>query len=202
MKPFTKCHSMAACIMESNVDTDAIFPARYLLLLDREGMGEYFFYDRRFDAEGTPNADFVLNDPRFSRAQIIISGDGFGCGSSREQAVWALAGFGIRCIIASSFGDIFKNNCLKNGILTIELPSPTVHDFAEHAKAGALLEVDLLTRAVAIESGPVALFEIRSEDAKALLNGWDQTMQILLEDGEAITAFEKRHRNAQPWLFS
>lgn len=202
MTPFTKCRSTAACIMESNVDTDAIFPARYLLLLDREGMGEYLFYDRRFDTKGTLDADFVLNNPRFSKAQIIISGDGFGCGSSREQAVWALAGFGIRCIIAPSFGDIFKYNCLKNGILTIELPSPTVQEFSEHAKAGALLEVDLPTRAVAIESGPVARFEIKSEDAKALLNGWDQTKRILHENGEDIDEFETRHRNAQPWLFS
>jgi 3-isopropylmalate/(R)-2-methylmalate dehydratase small subunit len=202
MKPFTKCRSTAACIMESNVDTDAIFPARYLLFLDREGMGEYLFYDRRFDENGTPDADFVLNDRHFSASQIIISGDGFGCGSSREQAVWALAGFGIKCVIAPSFGDIFKNNCLKNGILTVELPKLVIEQFAEQAMAGALLYVDLPARTVSIKDEPVASFEIKSEDAKALLNGWDETMRILQEDGDAITAFETRHRRSQPWLFS
>jgi 3-isopropylmalate/(R)-2-methylmalate dehydratase small subunit len=202
MTPFTKCQSTAACMMESNIDTDAIFPARYLLLLDREGMGEYLFYDRRFDASGTPDNSFVLNDPKFTAAQVIIAGEGFGCGSSREQAVWALSGFGIRCVIAPSFGDIFKNNCLKNGILILELPIAMVENLAAQAASGAWINVDLPSRRVSCETGLSTTFEIKLDTAKALLKGWDETMRILQEDGDDIAAFEARHRHSQPWLFS
>ena len=200
MKPFVQCRSRAAYLPDMNIDTDAIFPARYLLLLDREGMGDYLFHDRKYRPDGSPNGAFVLNDPDFADAEILIAGDGFGCGSSREQAVWALDGHGIRCVIAPGFGDIFRGNCLKNGILTIRLPAGIVETLGDRATQRAVLTVDLPTRTVSVD-GSDYQFDIELDDAEALLNGWDETQRILETDGDRIAAFERQHEQTQPWLF-
>ncbi|MGX1306430.1 3-isopropylmalate/(R)-2-methylmalate dehydratase small subunit [Amorphus suaedae] len=201
MTGFTTLRSRAAHLPEDNVDTDVIFPARFLLLMDRDGLGPYLFHDRRFDARGDRRPGFVLDDPTFAEARILIAGDGFGCGSSREQAVWALVGHGIGCVIAPSFGEIFAANCVKNGLLTITLPREQVAALGARAAAGETFEVDLDQRTLRVDGEKVAGIDIAEADRTMLLNGWDETDVIVREDGDAIETFEARHRVAQPWLF-
>ena len=201
MTRFVTIESVAAYLPEQNVDTDAIYPARYLLLMDRDGLGPYLFHDRRFQQDGSLKADFILNQEPFSRAQVLIAGSAFGCGSSREQAVWALTGFGIGCVIAPSFGEIFAGNAPKNGLLTIELPEETVLRLGEAAQRGALFRVDLEGRALWVDGEMVATIDIPEGQRVALLKGWDEIDILLRDEGEAIVAFETQHRDAQPWLF-
>lgn len=200
MKPFETIRSVAACLMEANIDTDTIFPARFLLLLDRDGLGQYAFHDRRFDAEGKPVVEFVLNRAPFNKARILIAGDGFGCGSSREQAVWALAGFGIGCVIAPGFGEIFQANCLKNGVLPVRLPQSRVDGLSQMARAGVIFKVDLGAGSISVEGEPPVPIDLAESQRQALLNGWDETEQILQADGTRIAAFETAQRADQPWL--
>jgi len=201
MTGFETIRSVAAYLPEDNVDTDVIFPARFLLLMDRDGLGRYLFHDRRFDADGTRRTDFALDAPGLDRARILIAGDGFGCGSSREQAVWALVGASFGCVIAPGFGEIFAANCVKNGLLTITLPREQVSALGARATAGATFEVDLEQRMLRVDRDVVASIDIAEADRKMLLNGWDETDVILREDGAAIETFETRHQAAQPWLF-
>ena len=200
MKPFETIRSVAACLPEANVDTDTIFPARFLLLLDRDGLGRYAFHDRRFDRDRKPVPEFVLNRPPFDTARILIAGDGFGCGSSREQAVWALAGFGIGCVIAPGFGEIFHANCLKNGVLPVRLPQRHVDRLAERAQTGAVFTVDLGAGSISIGDDQLASIDLAESQRQALLNGWDETEQIIRADGPRIDAFEAAQREIQPWL--
>ena len=201
MKPFLTIDSVAACLPGQNIDTDAIYPARFLLLMDREGLGDYLFHDWRFDRNGKATGAFVLDTEPFSKAQILIAGSGFGCGSSREQAVWALTGFGIRCVIAPSFGEIFAGNATKNGLLTITLPVETVQNLSVAAQRGARFRIDLGDRTLGVDNQQIATIDIPEGRRQALLNGWDETDVLLREEGEAISSFEARHRIAQPWLF-
>jgi 3-isopropylmalate/(R)-2-methylmalate dehydratase small subunit len=184
-----------------NIDTDAIFPARFLLVLEKEGMGDYLFRDRRYDETGSPVADFVLNRAPFDTARIIVAGDGFGCGSSREQAVWALEGFGIRAVVAPGFGDIFRANCLKNGILPVQVPPDVATALGDAAERGAVFDIDLETRSLSVDGSVVTGFGGDAAAAEALWHGWDETETILQKDGDAIAAFEARHRAGNPWLF-
>ena len=201
MKPFETIRSVAACLPEANVDTDTIFPARFLLLLDRDGLGRYAFHDRRFDSDRKPVPEFVLNRPPFDTARILIAGDGFGCGSSREQAVWALAGFGIGCVIAPGFGEIFHANCLKNGVLPVRLPQRHVDRLADRAQTGAVFTVDLGAGSISIGDEQLASIDLAESQRQALLNGWDETDQIVRADGPRIDAFEAAQRETQPWLY-
>lgn len=201
MNPFATLESVAAYLPEQNVDTDAIYPARYLLLMDREGLGPYLFRDRRYLNDAKRNDDFVLDREPFNKAKILIAGSGFGCGSSREQAVWALTGFGIACVIAPSFGEIFAGNAVKNGLLTIALPEDQVLQLGALAEKGAIFRVDLVAREVSVDGRIVASIGLPDGQREALLNGWDETDILLREEGAAIAAFEAQHRNAQPWLF-
>lgn len=201
MKPFETIQSKAAYLPEENIDTDVIYPGRYLLLMDRDGLGPYAFRDRRFDADGAPIPDFVLNRPEFAEAKVLIAGDGFGCGSSREHAVWALAGIGIGCVIAPSFGEIFAANCLKNSVLALTLPAAQVAELGARAEAGALFEVDLEARRLSVDGVEAARIPLPEHQRQAMLQGWDETDILLREDGVAIEAFEAAHRKAQPWLF-
>jgi 3-isopropylmalate/(R)-2-methylmalate dehydratase small subunit len=198
MKPFTTIESHAAYLPATNIDTDIIFPARYLLLLDREGLGQYLFRDRRYEDDGTPVPDFVLNRAPFTDAKVLIAGSGFGCGSSREQAVWALTGHGICCVIAPSFGEIFASNSLKNGLLPLILSEELTADLGARAEGGAIFTIDLQNRVLKVDGEAVAPIEIQRQ---ALLNGWDETDILVKEEGERIAAFEQNHRAAQPWLF-
>jgi 3-isopropylmalate/(R)-2-methylmalate dehydratase small subunit len=197
MTPFTSLTSVAAPLPEGDVDTDIIFPARFLLLLSKDGLAEQLFHERR-RAKGQPK--FVLDTPPFDRAKILVVGENFGCGSSREHAVWAIADFGIRAILAPSFGEIFFNNCLKNGVL------PIVMDRLAHARAMKAafaeqpLTVDLEARTVSLGDGETIGFEMDAFARRMILLGLDEIGMILAEDQSDIVAFEARQRSEAPWL--
>lgn len=201
MSAFRTLESVAAYLPERNIDTDAIYPARYLLLMDRDGLGPYLFRDRRFHPNGEPKPGFILDTEPFTRARVLIAGAGFGCGSSREQAVWTLTGFGIRCVIAPGFGEIFAGNAPKNGLLTVTLPEETVLRLGELALAGAMFRIDLEAREIAVNGEKVAVIDMPEGQRLALLNGWDEIDILMREESDAIDAFEQQHRVAQPWLF-
>ena len=197
MTPFSTITSVAAHLPEQNVDTDAIYPARFLLIMDRAGLGRYVFHDRR----DTPGAPFVLDTPPFDRARVLVAGSGFGCGSSREQAVWALADFGIGCVIAPSFGEIFAANCLNNAVLPLVLPADLVARLGAEAERGALFRIDLAQGVVSVDGVAVAPIVLPDAQRDALLEGRDETDRLLATSAAAIDAFEARHRLLQPWLF-
>ncbi len=201
MTPFTRLTGTAAPLPEENVDTDIIFPARFLLITERHGLGRYAFHDRRFDASGAEIATFVLNREPWRDAPILIAGANFGSGSSREQAVWTLLGHGIRCVIAPSFGEIFYGNCFRNGVLPIVLPEQHLATLMAAARDGRTLIVDLETLTITIEHLPPLPFTIAPEQRLALLNGWDETQLILQARGAEIAAFEVRQKRVQPWLY-
>ena len=200
MQKFTTLTAIAAPLPMVNVDTDKIIPARYLKTIKRTGLAEGLFASQRYDADGKPN-DFVLNRPPYDKAEILIAGDNFGCGSSREHAPWALLDFGIRCIIAPSFADIFRNNCFSNGILPIVVP-PEVHaalmDDAERG-ANARITVDLEKQEIRGPDGGVYHFEVDPFRKQCLLNGHDDVSLTLQRDPE-IAAFERKRAAEQPWL--
>lgn len=200
IEKFTQLESRAAWIDEDNVDTDAIFPARFLLLLERETLGRYAFHDRRYDSDGHPRDDFILNRPEYRSASILITGRNFGCGSSREHAVWTLLGQGIRCVIAVSFGEIFRANCIKNGLLPIALDEDEVAQLMRDAQEQRSITVDLVAQMVSSASRtfPVA---IEAEDRDAMLSGRDEVATIIKRHGADIRGFEAAHKQTQPWLF-
>lgn len=199
-QPFTTVTGLAAAMREDNVDTDIIFPARFLLITARAGLGRYAFHDRRFAADGTEIAGYVLNQSQFRDAPVIVAGANFGSGSSREQAVWALLGLGIRAVISSSFGEIFQSNCLRNGIIPIVLPEAQVSALQHLAEQGLTFTVDLETQELRVEGLQPVAFAIPAERRLALLNGWDETDQIVNQFSADIDAFETRQRQTQPWL--
>jgi 3-isopropylmalate/(R)-2-methylmalate dehydratase small subunit len=201
MQPFTRLSGTAAALLEENIDTDIIFPARFLLITDRHGLGRYAFHDRRFDTQGEEVASFVMNQMPWRDAPILIAGANFGSGSSREQAVWALLGQGIRCVVAESFGEIFYGNCFRNGVLPIVLSLATIAALAAAAQSGQPFIIDLEMQTIRVGDAPPLAFEIAAQHRLALLNGWDETDMILNARGDAIAAFEERHRRIQPWLF-
>jgi 3-isopropylmalate dehydratase small subunit len=200
MKPFTALTGPAAPLPIANLDTDQIIPKQFLSTVEREGLGKGLLYDLRFDQNGVPNPAFVLNQPAFQGASILIAGPNFGCGSSREHAPWALLDFGIRCVIAESFADIFAGNCLNNGILLVRLPADGIAALMEEAKgANHVFTVDLESQTVSAPSGVEHRFAIDPGHKEKLLRGLDDIGQSLTR-AEAITAFEARRRLATPWL--
>lgn len=186
MEPFTRIAGPAFSLDEDNIDTDVIYPARFLTITARDGLGAYAFADRKLDLSGAP---------------VLVAGANFGCGSSREQAVWALLGAGVRCVIASGLGEIFAGNCLRNGVLPVVLDPAEVAGLHRSAQAGDVFTVDLHACTVQAGDAPPIAFAIAEAQRQALLNGWDETAAILARDGEAIAAFEQRQRRAQPWLW-
>jgi 3-isopropylmalate dehydratase small subunit len=201
MEIFTTLTSNAAVLADADIDTDIIFPARFLLITSKAGLGRYAFHDRRYDGDQA-RADFPLNHEPARSAQILIAGDNFGCGSSREQAVWALRDFGFRCVISSSFGEIFYGNCLKNGVLPVILKEPKLAALSAAADAGAVVTVDLVGRLVSWAGAPAAPFDIDDSSRQALLNGWDEILTLLNTRAAAIDAFEAGWRAKSPWLFT
>ena len=195
MQEFVKLTSVAAPLLENAIDTDVIFPARFLLLLDRDGLGRCAFAERRGGAE-----PFVLDTPPHDEAEILVAGENFGTGSSREHAVWALADLGIRCVIARSFGDIFFANCFKNGVLPIRLSGADMQAVEDAALAAETLTVDLETQEVRLEDGRAISFDIDAYRKRALLAGLDEIGMILTDNGDDIAAFEKARRRRDPWL--
>jgi 3-isopropylmalate/(R)-2-methylmalate dehydratase small subunit len=198
MEPFTRLRAIAAPLPESHLDTDVIFPARFLLLPDKAGLGRHVFQERRHRPGQAP---FVLDQPPFDAAQILVTGANFGTGSSREHAVWALADFGIRCVIAPSFGEIFYSNCFRNGILPIRLEDQDHAAVMARAVAGEEIDVDLATQAIGLRDAPEIGFQIEPGRKDGLLRGLDEIDLILTEDLADIEAFEARQRAAEPWLW-
>jgi 3-isopropylmalate/(R)-2-methylmalate dehydratase small subunit len=203
MRAFTTLTGIAAPLPMANVDTDRIIPSRFLKTIERSGLGRGLFAPLRYRDDGSENPDFVLNREPYRRAEILIAHENFGCGSSREHAPWALLDFGIRCVIAPSFADIFHNNCFKNGILPVRLPRAVCDRLMEDARLGgnARLTVDLERNVVVRPNGEEIPFEVDPLRRKMLLEGLDEIGQTLAH-APAIGAFEARQRAAQPWLYA
>lgn len=200
MQPFIDLHARAAPLDIANLDTDQIIPKQFLKTVEREGLGKGLFYDLRFDEAGRPRPGFVLNDPRYAGAGVLIAGDNFGCGSSREHAPWALLDFGIRCVIAPSFADIFYANCFQNGLLPIALPESEVRALMDEAKGGNhVFAVDLVSQTVTAPSAKTFRFEIDPALKQKLLQGLDSIGETL-ERAEDIDVYEMRQAIEQPWL--
>src|SRR5947209_15956107 len=205
MEPFTTLTGLVAPLDRTNVNTDEITPARYLKTIRRTGFGNVLFANWRYlDSSGqTPNPDFILNQPRYQGASILLTGDNFGCGSSREHAPWAIREYGFRCIIAPSFADIFYNNCFNNGILPVAIDEDTVQKlFAEaEANEGYTLTVDLAAQTITKPDQSVLRFEIDQFRKQALLQGLDNIGWTLSHNDE-IAVYEQRRKQEAPWLFS
>jgi 3-isopropylmalate/(R)-2-methylmalate dehydratase small subunit len=202
VQPFTRLTGIAAPIDLPNVDTDRVIPARFLRRPKASADPSLLFHDVRFDEQGREREDFVLNQPPFRRARILVTAENFGCGSSREWAVWALEAFGVRSVIGPSFGDIFHENCLKNGVLPVRLSPAAADDLRRqlHASPGATITVDLEAQAVTAPDGTVHRFEIDPFRKQALLAGQDEIAYTLTHT-PAIAGFEARRRVEAPWLF-
>ncbi|MBX3176950.1 MAG: 3-isopropylmalate dehydratase small subunit [Candidatus Hydrogenedentes bacterium] len=194
MQKFTTLKGIVAPLEALNVDTDQIIPKQFLKRIERTGYEDMLFFDWRYLEDGkTPNPDFEMNAPRYQGASILLAKDNFGCGSSREHAPWALDNYGIRCIIAPSFADIFYNNCFNNGMLPIVLPSDVVDGLFPEVRAteGYSLEIDLPSQTITRPNGETLSFELNAFLKERLLNGWDQIGLTLLHDAE-ITAYEQK----------
>ncbi len=202
MDKFTKLTGVAAPLPMINIDTDKIFPAGYLKTIKRTGLAKYLFDEIRFRPDGSENPDFVLNQGPYRNAKIIVAGDNFGCGSSREHAPWALMDFGISCVIAPSFADIFYNNCFKNGLLPIALPQDIVDQLMEDARKGAnaVLSIDLDKQTISRPDGGVVHFEIDPFRKHCLINGLDD-IGLTEQKAAEIAGYEEEARRSRPWLF-
>jgi len=194
MAQFTTLTSRVLPLVVNDVDTDQIIPARFLKATDKNGMGDNLFADWRYNPDGTPKQDFVLNNPVYHGAQILVAGDNFGCGSSREHAPWALAGYGFRAVISTSFADIFRNNSLKNGLLPVIVDGETLtslFDLAEEAPQ-ASLTIDLATQTLALPDGKKVTFPIDQFSKTCLLKGVDELGYIMSHE-QKISAYEKKN---------
>jgi 3-isopropylmalate/(R)-2-methylmalate dehydratase small subunit len=200
MQKFTTLTGVAAPLPMINVDTDAIIPKQFLKTIERTGLGKSLFYELRYDEKGKENKDFVLNKPAYRKAQILVAGENFGCGSSREHAPWALLDFGIRCVIAPSFADIFYNNCFQNGILPIKLPQEDVDKLMDDANRGsnATVTVDLEKQEIRGPDGGCIKFEMDPFRKRCLLEGLDN-IGLTLESETAIADYEAKVKAARPW---
>lgn len=201
MQTFDKLTGVAAPMNMINVDTDMIIPKNFLKTIKRSGLGKNLFDEMRFDREGNENPDFVLNKPAYREAKIIVAGDNFGCGSSREHAPWALLDFGIRCVISTSFADIFYNNCFKNGILPIKVTKEQLDDLMDDAERGAnaTLSIDLESQTIQGPDGGEVKFEVDEFRKHLLLNGLDD-IGLTLQKVDKVDSFEERQNANQPWL--
>lgn len=205
MKAFTKLRSTAAPLLDKgklmvNVDTDMIIPKQFLKTTEREGLSEGLFYDLKTRQDGSPDPDFVLNQPQYQSAGVLIAGENFGCGSSREHAPWALLDQGITCVIAPSFADIFYNNCGKNGILALTLPKALCETLAEQAGGGnSVFEIDLEKSTVTGPDGSEYPFDMDQGRREKLLKGLDD-IALSLQAENAISAYETQRKLATPWL--
>jgi 3-isopropylmalate/(R)-2-methylmalate dehydratase small subunit len=198
MKSFDKLTAIAAPLPIDNIDTDAVIPKQFLTTIERTGLAKGLFYEMRYRVDGSKISDFVLHTPPFDKAQILISGINFGCGSSREHAPWALLDFGIRCVIAPSFADIFYNNCFKNGILPVVLPAEQVKKLMAYAKTSGKVIVDLEKQTVSTAEASYA-FDVQPFRKHCLLNGLDD-IGLTLQKLDAIATYEEKQKELTPWL--
>ncbi|WP_375173792.1 3-isopropylmalate dehydratase small subunit [Pseudooceanicola sp.] len=201
MEKFEKVSGIAAPMPLVNIDTDMIIPKVFLKTIKRSGLGVNLFDEMRYDRQGNEIPDFVLNQPAYREAQILVAGDNFGCGSSREHAPWALADFGIKVIVSTSFADIFYNNCFKNGMLPIVLPQEQVDVLMKDAEKGAnaRMEVDLEAQTISTSDGETFSFEVDSFKKHCLLEGLDD-IGLTLAKASAIDTFEESASQARPWV--
>ena len=203
MEKFTSLTGIAAPLPMINVDTDMIIPKQFLKTIKRTGLGRNLFDEMRYNPDGSEKPDFVLNKRAYRKASILVAGANFGCGSSREHAPWALLDFGIRCVIAPSFADIFYNNCFKNGILPIALPQSEIDKLLDDAERGenAVISVDLEKQEIRGPDGGCITFDIDPFRKHCLLNGLDD-IGLTLQKARAIDSFESKNKAAQPWLWT
>jgi 3-isopropylmalate/(R)-2-methylmalate dehydratase small subunit len=200
MQKFTELTGVAAPLPMINVDTDMIIPKDYLKTIERTGLGKGLFAELRYNDDGSENKDFVLNQPAYRKAQILVAGDNFGCGSSREHAPWALLDFGIRCVISTSFADIFFNNCFKNGILPVQVSKEDLAKLMDDAERGAnaTITVDLAIQEIHGPDGGTVKFEVDAFRKHCLLNGLDD-IGLTLEKRDRIARYEEQAALARPW---
>ena len=200
MEKFEKLSGVAAPMPLVNIDTDMIIPKVFLKTIKRSGLGVNLFDEMRYDREGNEKPDFVLNKPQYRHAKILVAGDNFGCGSSREHAPWAIADFGIKCVISTSFADIFYNNCFKNGILPLVLPEDAVDTLMKDAEKGAnsIIEVDLENQTIVSSDGEIFRFEVDPFKKHCLLNGLDD-IGLTMEKEDHIAAYESKASQQFPW---
>lgn len=203
MKKYLTHTSVAALMNRSNVDTDQIIAKQFLKKVERTGFGQHLFHDWRFLENGSPNPEFELNNPKFADAKILVAGDNFGCGSSREHAPWAIDDYGFNTIISTSFADIFYNNCFKNGILPIVVDAPTLQALMDEIRQneGVAFTVDLENQTVTTPAGNEVAFEIDGFRKHNLLNGLDD-IGLTLKHTDQISRFEKTHKQQFPWLWA
>ena len=200
MEAFTRLDAAAAPLPLANIDTDQIIPKQFLKTVERAGLAKGLFYDLRFDEQGREKPDFVLNQPAYRHAGVLIAGDNFGCGSSREHAPWALMDFGIKAVISTSFADIFYNNCFKNGILPIVVSQDDLDKLMDEARGGNhVVSVDLETQTVTSPSGAAFTFEIDPQRKQKMLQGLDAIGETL-QSAAAIDTYEMKRALSQPWL--
>jgi 3-isopropylmalate/(R)-2-methylmalate dehydratase small subunit len=202
MEKFKTVSGVAAPMRGINIDTDKIIPKQYLKTIERAGLGKHLFAEMRYNEDGSEKPDFVLNKPAYREAQILVAGDNFGCGSSREHAPWAIKDFGIRCVISTSFADIFYNNCFKNGILPIKVTPEQLEMLFDDADRGAnaTVSVDLEKQEIHGPDGGVVHFEMDPFRKQCLLEGLDDIGQTLQRKGR-IDSFEEDQKTQQPWLY-
>ncbi|AXS42259.1 3-isopropylmalate dehydratase small subunit [Breoghania sp. L-A4] len=200
MEKFTTLTGVAAPLPIINVDTDMIIPKQFLKTIKRTGLGTALFAEMRYNEDGSENADFILNKPAYRDAKILVAGDNFGCGSSREHAPWALLDFGIRCVISTSFADIFYNNCFKNGILPVQVTQEQLDALMDDASRGSnsTVTVDLETQQIKGPDGGTISFEIDPFRKHCLLNGLDD-IGLTMEKADSIAAFEAKNLETHPW---
>ena len=198
--PFTTVRGVGVPLMASNIDTDVIIRIERLTSLPRDQLGAYAFEALRYRDDGSVDPDCVLNAPRYVQAPILVAGSNFGCGSSREGAVWAIQGLGVRCIVASSYGDIFYSNCFQNGVLPIRLPQGEVEALAAQCRAEATFAVDLAQRTLVAPDGSCRAFVIDPQRREGLLHGLDD-IGLTLKDDASIRAWQARDRVERPWVW-
>ena len=200
MQTFTALTGVAAPLKITNVDTDMIIPKQYLKTIKRTGLGKGLFSEMRYNDDGSENPEFVLNQPAYRKAQILVAEDNFGCGSSREHAPWALLDFGIRCVISTSFADIFYNNCFKNGILPIVVSPENLAKLMDDAERGAnaTLSIDLETQTIRGPDGGLIHFDVDAHRKHCLINGLDD-IGLTMVKAKAIDAYEVKAAAARPW---
>ena len=197
MQKFNELESIAAVINEINIDTDAIIPKQFLKTIERTGLGKFLFYDKRYDELNNIKTDFILNKDPWNSAKILIAGNNFGCGSSREHAPWALLDFGIKCVIAPSFADIFFNNSIKNGLLPLTLSKPSIEDLCAHALEKKLIKISLLDKKIFYNKLSLD-FDIASNVRERLLNGYDD-IELTLQKKDMIELYEKKNFSESSW---
>ena len=200
MQKFTKLKSIPAYLPIVNIDTDMIIPKQFLKTIKRTGLGKGLFYEMRYDQSGKLVEEFILNKNPYKQSKILITGKNFGCGSSREHAPWALLDFGVKCIISSSYADIFYNNCFKNGILPIMIPEDEIKEISDYSKRKEEISVNLIDQKIIFGNKEIK-FEIDEFKKRCLIEGLDD-IALSLEKSEKIIEFEKKIKTTKPWIFN